>query len=77
MLCFHRSTRVELSRPLPALTLPSTVNHEARPAGATYRLRAQGFAVSASEPADRPETRMDAWFCARNFPSIKKSDRSR
>jgi hypothetical protein len=72
MMCLHRSTRVKLSRPLPALTFLSTVNHEAQPAGATYRLGAQEFTVSAAEPADRPETLMDAGFCARNLPSNKK-----
>lgn len=73
MMYFHRSTRGKLSRPMPAIPLPSTLNHEARPAGATYRLGAQKFAVSAAEPADRPETRMHAGFCARNLPSNKKS----
>jgi hypothetical protein len=55
--------------PSPALPLPSTANREARPAGATYRLGAQEFTVSAIQPVDRPETRMDAGSRARNLPS--------
>jgi hypothetical protein len=33
----------------------------------------QQFTVSAVEPADRPETRMDALFCAWNLPSTRES----
>jgi hypothetical protein len=55
--------------PYPALTLPSTANHEVQPADATYRLGAQEISVSATQPVDRPMIRMDAGFFARNLPS--------
>jgi len=69
----ERPPRVEINErqvvPSPALPLPSKENLEARPADATYRLGVQEFTVSATQPVDRPMTRMDAGFCARNLPS--------
>jgi hypothetical protein len=53
--------------PAPALPLPSTANHEARSAGATYGLGAQEFTVSATQPGDRPIVRIGAGLCAREF----------
>jgi hypothetical protein len=56
----------------PALPLPSKGNHEARPTVAPYCLGVQEFTVSATQPVDRPETRMDAGSCDRNLPSTRK-----
>jgi hypothetical protein len=38
-------------------------------AGAAYRLEAQTFTVSATQPVDRPVSSMDAGSCVRNLPS--------
>jgi len=67
MMEVHRSTTGKLSRQL-SYPCPAQ-SQQARPTGASHRRGAQEFTVRATQPADRPKTRMDAGLCARNLPS--------
>jgi len=66
--------------PYPALPLPRAANHEARPAGATYRLRALEITVNLGIGLTVNFSReFDATFYRRIYRQIEghPSDRSR
>jgi hypothetical protein len=74
MMYFHGSTSGNSSRSLPFHCPAQRITkRDTRPTEATHRLGTQQFTVSAAEPADRSETRMDTGLRTRDLPSTRKS----
>lgn len=68
----NRSTSGKLSDRLPCHCPAQRITERGRPVR-HIRLGAPKFTVSATQPADRPTSRMDAGYCARNSPSTWES----